>query len=62
MAIGGYIGSLFGGPLGAILGAVLGHKVGERVQVTTETGYSYFIEIRGITKGTDDESLPISSY
>lgn len=42
--------------------AVLGHKVGDRVQVTTETGYSYFIVIRAITKGEDDDSLPISSY
>ena len=42
--------------------AVLGHKVGDRVEVETDAGYRYFIQIRSITKGTDDESLPISAY
>lgn len=42
--------------------AVMGHRVGDRVQVTTDTGYSYYITIRSITKGEDDDSLPISSY
>lgn len=42
--------------------AVLGRRVGERVEVETDSGYRYFIQIRAITKGTDDASLPISSY
>ena len=42
--------------------AVLGHRVGDRVEVETDSGYRYFIQIRRIEKGTDDASLPISSY
>lgn len=42
--------------------AILGHKVGDRVEVVVNESYSYFVEIRKIEKGTDDESLPISSY
>ena len=42
--------------------AVLGHRVGDRVEVETDSGYRYFIQIRKIEKGTDDASLPISSY
>lgn len=46
-------------PLGR---AVLGHKVGDRVEVKVSPDVHYFVEIRKITKGADDESLPISSY
>ncbi len=42
--------------------AILGHKVGDRVEVVVNESYSYFVEIRKIEKGKDDESLPISSY
>ena len=42
--------------------AVLGHRAGDRVEVETDSGYCYFIQIRKIEKGTDDASLPISSY
>ncbi len=42
--------------------AVLGHKVGERVPVEVSADYSYYIQIRAVEKGTDDDSLPISSY
>ena len=42
--------------------AVLGHRAGDRVEVETDSGYRYFIQIRKIEKGTDDASLPISSY
>ncbi|MBQ2739356.1 MAG: GreA/GreB family elongation factor, partial [Oscillibacter sp.] len=42
--------------------AVMGRKVGERVQVEVSPTMKYFVEIRGIEKGTDDESLEISSY
>lgn len=42
--------------------AVMGHKVGDRVQVEVSPTMKYFVEIRGIEKGEDDESLEISSY
>jgi transcription elongation factor GreA len=42
--------------------AVMGHKVGDRVQVEVSPSVKYFVEIRGIEKGEDDESLEISSY
>lgn len=46
-------------PLGR---AVLGKKVGDRVEVKVSPDVHYFVVIKGITKGQDDESLPISSY
>ena len=42
--------------------AVMGHKAGDRVRVEVSDTYSYDIIIRSVTKGTDDDSLPISSY
>ena len=42
--------------------AVLGHKAGERVLVEVNPTYSYYIQIRSVEKGVDDDSLPISSY
>lgn len=42
--------------------AVMGHKKGDRVTVQVNDTYSYEIVIRDVQKGTDDESLPISSY
>ncbi len=42
--------------------AVLGRKLGERVEVRVNEEYSYFIVIRKIEKGTDDETLPINPY
>lgn len=42
--------------------AVMGHKVGDRVTVQVNERYCYDIVIRAVQKGTDDESLPISSY
>lgn len=42
--------------------ALLGHRVGDRVQVEVSPAMKYFVEIRGIEKGTDDDSLEISSY
>ena len=42
--------------------AVMGHKAGERVLVQVNENYSYYIQIRSVEKGTDDDSLPISSY
>ena len=42
--------------------AVMGHKAGDRVLVQVNENYSYYIQIRSVEKGTDDDSLPISSY
>ena len=42
--------------------AVMGHKTGDRVLVAVNPDYSYYIQIRKVVKGTDDESLPISAY
>lgn len=42
--------------------ALMGHRVGDRVQVTVSPEMKYTVEIRSIEKGTDDESLDISSY
>jgi transcription elongation factor GreA len=46
-------------PLGK---ALLGKKVGDRVCVKVNDNYSYYVVVREIKKGTDDESIPISSY
>ena len=42
--------------------ALMGHKVGERVQVEIDPTRKYFMEIKAIEKGFDDESLDISAY
>ena len=46
-------------PLGS---AIMGKKVGDRVLVKVSDTMSYYVEIRRITKGTDDEDLPISGF
>ena len=46
-------------PLGS---ALMGHREGERVLVTVNENTSYYVKIMKITKGEDDESLPISGY
>ena len=46
-------------PLGK---AVMGRRAGDRVVVRVNDDISYAIRIIGIQKGTDDDSLPISSY
>lgn len=46
-------------PLGK---ALMGHGAGERVRVEVRPDYSYFVLIRSVEKGCDDESLPISAY
>ena len=46
-------------PLG---GAIMGHKVGDRVLVKVSDTMSYYVEIRRITKGEDNEDLPISGF
>ena len=42
--------------------AVMGRKVGDRVEVEVSPTMKYFLEIRSIEKGSDDESLEISYY
>ena len=42
--------------------ALMGHTVGDRVEVEVSPTMKYFVEIRGIEKGEDDESLEISAY
>ena len=42
--------------------ALMGHRVGDRIQVEVSPELKYFVEIRAIEKGKDDDSLEISSY
>lgn len=42
--------------------ALMGHRIGDRVQVEVSPELKYFVEIRAIEKGKDDDSLEISSY
>lgn len=42
--------------------AVLGHKVGDRVMVKVSDDYSYYVVIKSIQKGYDDESIPLTEY
>ncbi len=46
-------------PLGS---ALLGHKVGDRVLINVSDTVSYYVVIRRITKGVDNEELPISGF
>lgn len=42
--------------------AVLGHKVGDRIYVKVSDDYDYFVVIKNIKKGEDDESIPLNRY
>ncbi len=46
-------------PLGSTL---MGKKVGERLLVKVNDNYSYYITVRNIKKGTDDDSLEIRKF
>ena len=46
-------------PLGS---AIMGRKLGERVLVNVSPTMSYYVEIRRIEKGCDNEDLPISGF
>lgn len=46
-------------PLGK---AIMGKKVGDRVLVKVNESYSYYVTIKSVEKGEDDESLKISEY
>ena len=42
--------------------ALIGRKVGDRVLVEVNADYSYYVVIRSVEKGLDDDSLPISAF
>ena len=42
--------------------ALLGRRVGDRAEVAVSPEMKYFVEIRAIEKGHDDENMEISSY
>lgn len=46
-------------PLGK---AIMGKKVGDRVLVAVNDDVKYYVQIRALKKGEDDDSLPIRSY
>lgn len=46
-------------PLGS---AIMGKRIGDRVEVKVSPEYSYYIVIKNIKKGADDESLEIRKY
>ena len=46
-------------PLGR---AVMGRRVGDRALVKVNDEIQYYIKILSITKGSDDDTLPISSF
>ena len=46
-------------PLGR---AVMGRRVGDRALVKVNDDVQYYVQIRSIQKGTDDDSLPIHSF
>ena len=46
-------------PLGR---AIFGRKVGDRVKVQVSDAVSYYVQIRKLTKGEDDDSLPIHTF
>ena len=46
-------------PLGR---AVMGRRVGDRVLVKVSDDVQYYVQIRSIEKGSDDDSLPIHSF
>ena len=46
-------------PLGS---ALMGHKLGDRILVEVSPTMSYYVQVRKITKGEDNDDLPISGY
>ena len=46
-------------PLGS---ALMGRKLGDRVLVNVNDSMSYYVTVRSIKKGVDNEDLPISGY
>lgn len=46
-------------PLG---GALMGHREGDRVLIEVNPTMSYYVKVMKITKGEDNEDLPISGF
>lgn len=46
-------------PLGS---ALMGKRIGDRVCVNTDSGYSYYVVIKEIEKGKDDDALEIRKF
>lgn len=42
--------------------ALFGHNPGDRVLVEVNPQYSYYVQIRSVQPGEDDDTIPISSY
>ena len=42
--------------------AVLGHKVGDRVLVKISEDNFYYVTIKSLVKGEDDENIPLNGY
>jgi len=42
--------------------ALLGKKVGDRVKIEVNDKYSYYVVVKEIEKGTDDESLELNKF
>ena len=42
--------------------ALMGHRAGDRVQVEVNPQTRYFVQIRKVEKGVDDDTMEISSY
>lgn len=42
--------------------AIMGKKVGERALVRVNDDVSYYVQIKSIQKGTDDDTLPIREF
>lgn len=42
--------------------SLMGRRVGDRVQVEVNPQLKYFVEVRAIEKGRDDENMEISTY
>ena len=42
--------------------AILGHRAGDRVLVRVSDDVEYYVVIRSIEKGSDDDSLPIREF
>lgn len=42
--------------------AILGKKIGDRVLINASADYSYYVVIKNIVKGQDDETIPLTEY
>lgn len=42
--------------------AILGHKTGDRILVKVSEDNFYYVTIKSITKGEDDENIPLNGY